>query len=112
METPTSSRRNRRSSMRRQPKRNTKATCTTGKFGMGKTIAVVVLDISETGVRLRVPIEFAPGQEIELQLSSVCCPKPIRMTGEVVRCLQTADEEYCIGVRFRQPLPYRDLQSL
>jgi PilZ domain-containing protein len=112
MDTPTPPRRNRRSCIRRPGKRSTKANFYTGQFGLGRSSTAVVLNICETGVCLRVQSEFAPGQELELHLSSLCLSKPIRMPGEVVWCLPTADGEYHIGVHFRRAISFRDMQSL
>ena len=104
--------RNRRRSIRHNTKRTTKVTCHGGKLGLGPNIARQVLDISETGARLRVSAECEAKQEIKLHLNSLSSRKPLIAEGEVVWCVATADGDYCIGVQFRKPIPYRDMTMM
>ena len=104
--------RNKRRSIRRPTRRTTKAACYGGKLGLGPNIATHILDISETGARLRVKDECTKGQEIELYLTTLSHRKPLRVRADVVWCLQTQDGDYCIGVEFRGHLPFRDVQLL
>src|SRR5262245_47008801 len=77
----------RRSSGRRGARRNTRAACRAGKIGMGRNIAVEVLDVSETGIRLRVKQECADNAEVQVQLGSPGLPRSITVTGKVVWCI-------------------------
>jgi hypothetical protein len=107
----TSHYRNRRRSIRRSTRRSTKVTCYGGRIG-GSNVATHILDISETGARLRVREEYKKNQEIEIYLSSMSHRKPIRMRGDVVWCVRTEEGDFCIGVQFRGVLPFRDVQLL
>ncbi len=104
--------RNCRRSIRHAARRTTKVSCYGGKLGLGPNIATQILDISETGARLRVREECILQQEIEIYLSSASHRKPIRMRGEVVWCVRTNDGDYCVGVQFRGNLAFRDVQLL
>jgi hypothetical protein len=104
--------RNKRRSVRRHARRTTKATCYGGKLGLGPNLATHILDVSETGARLRVREACTQGQEIEIYLTTVSHRKPLRMRGDVVWCLRTEDGDYCIGIQFRGTLPFRDVQLM
>jgi hypothetical protein len=102
--------RNGRRSVRRAPRSSTRVVGFGGKLGLGPNIATHILDISETGARLRVREQCARGQEIELHLISISHRKPIRLHAEVIWCNVAADGEIYVGVQFRRSLPFRDVQ--
>ena len=58
--------RNRRLSRRQAPKGSTKATCHKGLFGLGRDVAVAVLDISQYGAQLVVKEALKPRQPVEV----------------------------------------------
>lgn len=103
---------NRRRSLRQPSKTNSKVTCFGGKLGLGPNIAVKILDLSETGIRLRVTAACEPGYDLKVHLSSLAHRKPVILEGNVVWCVPTTENDYCIGVEFVKPLNYRDLQLL
>jgi hypothetical protein len=103
---------NRRAAIRRPPRRTTKVVCPSGQWGLGANIAIEVLDISESGIRMRTRAACQPGQEVELTLSSLHTPRPLRLPAEVVWCVQTAEDDFCMGLRFRRPMSFRDSQAL
>ena len=102
--------RNGRRSIRRPPRQSTRGAGYGGKMGLCPNIATHILDISETGARLRVRERCVKGQEIELHLTSVSHRKPIRITADVIWCNEAADGEIYVGVQFRRNLPFRDVQ--
>ena len=69
---------NRRNSPRRQPKRTSRALCVTGKFGLGPNVAVALLDVSETGIRLVLKTALVPGHDVEVGLEAIGdCGEPV-----------------------------------
>jgi hypothetical protein len=103
---------NRRCSTRRQPKRSSKVMCVTGKFGFGPNVAVTLLDVSETGIRLVLKTELTPGHEVEVSLDSITGRQPHKIPGEVIWCVPMADGNYCLGVRFTKALKWAVLLAL
>ena len=104
--------RNRRVSRRQKPKRSTKAVCLKGAFGLGRNIALSVLDVSETGARLVVKESLAPGPEVEVSLESIQLPRPAKRAATVGWCVAAENGTYGIGVRFAKMLGFADWQSL
>jgi hypothetical protein len=102
---------NRRRGKRHQLKCSTKASCPKAR-GLGKDVAVSVLDLSETGIRLLVNEPLANGQEVEIILDSVITRKPLKVPGTIIWGVPAADGNHCIGVSFRQPVPYADMLKL
>lgn len=112
MSTPEPSTRNRRLIKRRAPKRSTKVTCRKGALGLGPNLALSLLDVSETGVRLVVKEDFKVRQEVEITLLGIGHQRPLQLMGEVTWCVATADGNHCVGVKFQRFLSYTDLQQL
>lgn len=104
--------RNRRVNRRHQPKHSTKAVCLRGNLGLGRNIALSVLDVSERGVRLMVREELKPGHEVEVSLEGVSVQRPVKRVATVVWCVAAEDGTYCVGVRFEKLLGFADWQSL
>jgi hypothetical protein len=102
---------NRRSATRHQPRGGSKIICATGKFGLGPNVAVSVLDVSETGIRLIVKVALPVGGEVEVGLEAPADRKPTPMPAEVVWCVPMADGNFCVGARFARPLKYALLQA-
>lgn len=103
---------NRRSAPRRSPKNSTRVLCRKGALGLGANMAVSVLDVSETGIRLLVKAGFKEKQEIEVLLSGAGQTQHATLLANVVWCVPAADGNFCIGARFQKPLPYGVLQLL
>jgi hypothetical protein len=102
---------NRRSALRRNLKRSSRVLCVTGKFGLGQNVAVSLLDMSESGVRLVLKEELAPGHEVEVGLEPMGHSRPTRITGTVMWCVPMTDGNYCLGVRFDKPLKWTVLTA-
>jgi hypothetical protein len=112
MNQTTSAGRNRRLNRRQAPKGSTKATCHKGLFGLGRDIAVGVLDISQYGAQLVVKEALKRGQPIEVGLEGLGRQKPIKLPAVVVWCVEGADGNHLIGARFERALSYADMQAL
>jgi hypothetical protein len=83
-----------------------------GSLGLGKNLALSLLDIGETGIRLVLTTALQPGQEIEVALLGPGQCRPIKALGQVIWCVATADGTFCVGARFHKRLGYPDFQSL
>ena len=103
---------NRRVGRRRKAKQSTKVICLKGCLGLGRNIALSVLDVSEAGACLIVKELLTPGQDVDLTFESEAVPRPVTRIGRVVWCLARQDGDYCIGVRFENFLPYMSWQSM
>jgi hypothetical protein len=83
-----------------------------GALGLGANIAVSVLDISESGIRMLVRIPLKAGEEIEVNLTPPGMGKPFRMMADVAWCLALPDGKHCVGASFQKYMNYGDLQRL
>src|SRR5262245_26842480 len=98
---------------RRSPaKSSARATCRRGVLGLGPNLALAILDVSETGIRLQVREPFEAGEQCEIGLEGITHARPLVLPATVVWCLATADGNYCIGARLQRPLTYRELHTL
>lgn len=104
--------RNRRRSIRRQARRTTKVTLYRGPMGLGSNLAIKILDLSETGTRLLIATELTQREEVEINLLGMGQARPVRLPAEVVWCIETKEGEFCVGIQFRRPLNFRDLQGM
>lgn len=103
---------NRRGAARRPPKRSSKVLCVTGKFGFGSNVAVALLDVSETGIRLVLTTPLTTGHEVEVSLEAMGDCRPTKISGEVMWCVPMTDGHHCLGIRFNKPLKWTLLSSL
>lgn len=103
---------NRRASIRRKPKTSTKVTCVTGKMGFGPNVAISLLDVSETGIRLIIKTPVQPGHEVEIGLEGLADRRTTKLPAQVIWCAALADGSHCLGARFAKPLDYGLLQAL
>jgi len=103
---------NRRLEARHRPKGCTKAACRKGTLDLGKSNALGLLDIAETGVRLVVREPLPKNQEVAVTLEGPCHRRPLRIIGRVVWCMETAEGTYCVGVQLYKRLPYLELTRL
>jgi len=103
---------NRRAAPRRQPKKSSRVLCVTGKFGFGPNVAVSLLDVSETGIRLVLKEALPSGHEVEVGLEAMGDQRPTRIPGVVIWCVPMTDGNYCLGVRFDKPLKWTVLTAL
>jgi hypothetical protein len=103
---------NRRRGRRQLPKGATKTQCYPNALGLGQNIALAVLDLSETGVRLLVKQKLTPGREVEIGLEGVGHRRPVKILGRVAWTVKTSDGNHCVGVEFQRTLPYADFLQL
>ena len=103
---------NRRRAPRRKPKKSSRVFCYSGRYGLGPNVAVTLLDVSETGVRLVLKVPLAVGDEVEIGLDGIGERRPSKAAAQVVWCIPLADGNHCIGARFDKPLRWMLLQGL
>jgi hypothetical protein len=92
---------------RKKPKRGTGLTCRKGTLGLGKDLAISIIDISEEGASLLVKEEISTGTEVEITLTAVGVSKRLTALGTVVWCT-AGTTTFAIGVLFRDRLNYTD----
>jgi hypothetical protein len=102
---------NQRRSRRQPAKKSVKAACFKGSMGLGANLALSVLDVSETGVRLLVKADLPPGQEVEIDLESPGSQK-VKALARVVWSVPAEDGTFRVGARFDKGLSYAALQAL
>jgi hypothetical protein len=103
---------NRRSAPRRQPKKASKFLCRRGQLGLGPNIAVGLLDVSESGIRLMVKTPLDADSDVEIGLQPIGAHKPTTVVAKVMWCIPLADGNHCVGARFEKLLPYAFLQEV
>jgi hypothetical protein len=97
---------NRRGAPRRLPKKASRFVCRSGRLGLGPNIAVGLLDVSETGIRLIVKTALEPEAEVEVGLQPIGANTPTNVIAQVMWCIPLADGNHCVGARFEKVLPY------
>jgi hypothetical protein len=112
MDQPSSRCAERRAWRRRPSRRTAKAACRKGALGLGPDLAVAILDVSETGIRLVVKAALERGQQVEVKLSSQNVVHPALRLGDVRWCVPMDDDQHAVGIRFEKPLTYAELQQL
>jgi hypothetical protein len=112
MSQPATDSKNRRHSIRRRPRGATRVACFKGSMGLGTNLALELLDVSETGVRLRVREPLDLKQELQVELTGLVHRRPVKLAAAVIWCVPAADGSYCVGARFSKYLRYADLQQL
>jgi hypothetical protein len=103
---------NRRIVRRREPRGGVQIRCVKGTLGLGPNLALSVLDVSETGIRLTVKQPLSIGQEVEISLVGAARGRIEKSVADVIWCVAAADGTHCVGARFRRRLAYADLQEL
>ena len=111
MSAPKSRPPNRRASRRRPVKASVRAVCLKGTLGLGKNIAIRVLDVSEGGACLVVRVPLEKGQEVEVCLNPAGAAREAKRKGQVAWTV-CRDGEIHIGVRFDKLLTYASLGDL
>lgn len=104
--------RNRRAALRRPPKQSTRVVCYKGSIGLGRNIALSLLDISESGARLVLSAALKKKQDVLVEITSVNSVRPIKMSATVVWSMPTADGNHCVGLQFNKLLNYSELLQM
>jgi len=102
----------RRRGARRIPRVGVRVECLKGSTGLGHNLAEGLIDLSATGVRLKVRAPLDPGQEVELSLQGQAYSGPIKRFASVVSCREAPGGGWEAGVSFRTHLSYAELGSL
>lgn len=110
--TPTPARPNQRRSRRQSPKGSTRVRAFRNALGVGPNIGTSVLDVSETGVRLTLKENLAPGTEFEVNLETVGGSRSVKAIAVIVWSVPAADGRFVVGASFQKAISYSDLQSL
>jgi hypothetical protein len=92
--------------------RSVKATCRKGTLDLGPSLALAVLDLSETGVRLLLSQLLEPRQEVTITLEGPNHRRPLKFVAHVMWCLETADQKFVAGMQFEKRLGYMNLHKL
>jgi hypothetical protein len=103
---------NRRNATRRPAKGKIKIVCYKGTLDLGENIAVKLLDVSETGIRLLVKIGLDDAQELLILLEGQHHMRPVRSFGNVIWCVPSDGGNSVVGVRFTKYLSYKDFTYL
>jgi hypothetical protein len=106
------SQKNRRLALRRLPKGKVKVICYKGSFDLGANLALAVINVSETGIRLVIASALAEGQEVLVHLEGQGHMRPIKNHGTVVWCIPSNDGNFVVGIHFHKSLRYKDFTHL
>lgn len=102
---------NRRGSRRISPKRRIKVACRNA-LDLGPNVATALLDLSETGVRLKLSRSFEKDENVTITLESPALVRTISRVGRVVWCYPAENDEFYVGVYFDKRLPYAEFSTL
>jgi hypothetical protein len=86
--------------------------CRRGCIGTGPDLALSVLDVSASGIRLLVNAPLSPGEAVEVNLGWSAGGRVPRHPARVAWSAPAARGAWCVGVRFREPLSCFDLMGL
>ncbi|MSQ94368.1 MAG: PilZ domain-containing protein [Gemmataceae bacterium] len=75
-------------------------------------LAVQLLDLSDTGVRLIVSHALDVPAEVEIIIGGYGMKQPLKRMGTVRWQVKMENGSYCAGIEFQKYLPYRDWQNL
>ena len=112
MDQPEPKTRQRQAAPRRKPRGGTRVVCRKGALGLGPNVALSLMDLSEWGVCLLVGDFLTKGQQVEVVLSALGCPRDVCRLGDVVWSFADRDGTCRIGIRLRKRIEYTQLQDL
>jgi hypothetical protein len=112
MSDPQPSRSDRRLSRRRPPRGKTLLICQKGLMGLGPNLAVTIIDMSETGLRVALSVELPRRQEVSLVIEGVGMPKAIKRHGTVIWTAANTDGTFTTGIQFQKRLGYVEFLGL
>lgn len=110
--TTTASASNRRRSQRRKPRSTVRVECRRGSTGLGNNLALIVLDLSDSGVRMVVSQQLGSGAEVEVLLTGYTLKQPLKRLANVRWEIKAENGSFCVGLEFQKAIPYRDWQNL
>jgi hypothetical protein len=103
---------NRRLDRRANVRPSVKVICRKGTLDLGANIAIAVLDVSETGVRLIVKERLTANQELSISLEPAHSRAAVRRIANVAWCVESSDEKFVVGAHFDKRMPYSEWQKL
>jgi hypothetical protein len=109
---PPTPRTEQRLTRRRQARPGARVEYRRGLLGLGRDLAMALVDVSEDGLRLRLREQVKPGDEAELLISRPGGGKVMKAEAEVRWCSAAGDGTFLTGVRLRRRLAYRELTDL
>jgi hypothetical protein len=102
---------NRRASRRLAARASATIEIRKGSLGMGKSIALRALDVSERGVRAIVNASLEKGGEVEIMLTGHGIRKPIKRIATVTWVVALEADQYEVGFILDKALPYLDIMK-
>jgi len=102
----------RRLSPRFPPRDGTRVGCRRGTIGLGRDLALSVVELSETGLRLLLNEPLEHGQMVEVTLSPPGGGPEVRRLGLVMWARGDRDGECQAGVQFSERLSPEALRDL
>src|SRR5262249_32596712 len=82
------------------------------KGGAGPDVALSLIDVSGSGVRLLASIRLEAGEKVALALHARGEPSPVKRWAPVRWCVRTNDWSYCAGVELDQQLSGSEVEVL
>jgi len=80
---------------------------------LGPNLSLAVLDLSETGICLRLKEPLRLGQEVSISLEGPASVRPVRRVGTIIWFTPSPDGGECrVGLIFQKRLEYRDFLEL
>ena len=83
-----------------------------GPLGMGPNLAAGLIELSQSGCRVRLKTAIEPGTEVEVALWPPAGIRSVRGPAEVRWCRPVRDGTFLAGVRFRRSVSNGDLRKL
>jgi hypothetical protein len=80
-------------------------------MGLGRDLAIRILELSEEGARLLVKEQITPETEVEVGLTGVGMSKPMMKLGRVVWC-NPMESGFAIGVKFHERIGFTEFFHL
>ncbi len=102
----------RRQSARFLPREGVTVVCRRGTLGLGRDLALSLLDVSDVGARLALGDLLSRGDVVEVGLAAPDWPGPIARVGVVVWSKEADDGSCQIGVVFSRGLAASELRDL
>ncbi len=81
-------------------------------LGLGPNIALSLLDLSETGLRVVLKEFIDPGREVEVNLESTATGRTLKTTATVMWIVPAADPTFIVGLRLLKAISHSDLMTL
>jgi Tfp pilus assembly protein PilZ len=85
--------------------------CRKGGLDLGHDLTAGVLNLSQTGILLKLKAELPEGQEVTLTMESYDRPRPLRVLGNVIWCVPDGDA-WRAGIRLQKRLTFLDFLKL